>query len=304
MVSKNDYDILGLPENADRKLVEAKYGALLRAYKQRTDEKGTTDEDMEYYKKITAAYDNIVGTVHDFSDPNPTSAIPFKIRNFFYKLSANLDHYKFIIMAVIMVAVIGILGYFQFRDTDKDDLRIKFVGAYYTLDTGKIEAEISEISDVTKAPQVSFFSVTVKTSMNDNAAVNESVQFRAQFLGGGIDIILIDRDNYDVYVDQYVFFDLSDFVKSHEDDGLLDRFELLEYKNKGEEDLVPDGIYGIEITEAAEKYFSSVEDFVWLNDTIEGKERSMIMTVCRKSENRDKALEYGLEILKSINSEE
>ena len=82
-----DYETLNLPENAPREMVERKYGALLRAYKQRTDEYGVTEEDLAYYRRITEAYDRLVGTVHDYSDPNPTSMIPYKVRKVYYKFS-------------------------------------------------------------------------------------------------------------------------------------------------------------------------------------------------------------------------
>ena len=55
MGSADDYKVLGLEEGTPRETVERKYGALLRAYKQRTDEYGATDEDMEYYRTITQA---------------------------------------------------------------------------------------------------------------------------------------------------------------------------------------------------------------------------------------------------------
>ena len=57
---KSNYEILGLSENADKELVERKYGALLRQYKQRTDEYGATNEDLSYYNEITKAYNEIM----------------------------------------------------------------------------------------------------------------------------------------------------------------------------------------------------------------------------------------------------
>ena len=296
MGTAEDYKILGLEEGTDRETVERKYGAMLRAYKSRTDEHGATDEDMEYYRTITQAYDNIVGTVHDFSDPNPTSPLPFKFRNFFYKLSARLDHYKFIIFAVLITAVLGLLIYFQVRDSRKDDLYVKYVGAYYALNPGNLETELAKKSQVIKSPQVSFFSVTVNSTLNDKETANAAVAFRAQFVAGSIDMIFIDKDNFDVYASQYAFLPLDDFINENKSDPAFANLEFHRYENTGEEDMVPSGIYGIEFTSEGSAYFENTS-LTWLNDEISGQERSMILCVCRMSKNKDHALEYIKELV-------
>ena len=292
MGTAEDYKVLGLEEGTDRETVERKYGAMLRSYKSRTDEYGATDEDMEYYKTITQAYDNIVGTVHDFSDPNPTSPLPFKFRNFFYKLSARLDHYKFIIFAVLITAVLGVLIYFQVKDAGKDDLYVKFVGAYYALNPGEVESELGEKSKAVRSPQVSFFSVTVNSSENDSETANGAVAFRAQFTVGSIDMIFIDKDNFDVYLDQYVFLPLDDFLAQNSNDPAF--ADLQYYRYDG--DRIPEGTYGIEFTQDGSEYFKDTS-VMWLNDEIPGQERSMILCVCRMSKNAEHTLEYIKELV-------
>lgn len=294
MGSAEDYKVLGLNDGTDRETVERKYGALLRAYKNRTDEYGATDEDMEYYRKITRAYDNIVGTVHDFSDPNPTSPLPFKFRNFFYKLSARFDHYKFIIFAVLITGVLGTLIFFQVRDAMKDDMYIKFVGAYYAVNPGNVETELADKSEIFKSPRVSFFSVTVNSSENDSETANSAVAFRAQFTVGSIDMIFIDKDNFDVYVDQYVFQPLDGFIEEHSGDPAFSGLSYYSYDG----DKVPKGIYGIEFTEAGSAYFDNTS-LMWLNDEIKGQERSMILCVCRMSKSKDRALRYIEELVRN-----
>jgi hypothetical protein len=292
MGSAEDYKVLGLEENASRETVERKYGAMLRAYKQRTDEYGATDEDMEYYRTITEAYDNIVGTVHDFSDPNPTSPLPFKFRNFFYKLSARLDHYKFIIFIVLILGVLGVLVYFQVKDAKKDDMYIKFVGAYYAVNPGNVESELGEKSQVFKSPQVSFFSVTINSTENDSETANAAVAFRAQFTVGSIDMIFVDKDNFDVYVAQNVFLKLDDFLAENASDPAFKDVGLHSYGS----DKVPQGVYGIEFTEAGSLYFENTS-MTWLNDEIKGQERSMILCVCRMSKTGERALDYIKELV-------
>ena len=56
-MAKNDYEILGIPEDSDKKIVKDRYDLLIKQYKYKTDEYGTTNEDLTYYNSITEAYD-------------------------------------------------------------------------------------------------------------------------------------------------------------------------------------------------------------------------------------------------------
>lgn len=293
----SDYEILNLPENAPKELVERKYGALLRAYKQKTDEYGVTNADLEYYRRITEAYDRIVGTVHDYSDPNPTSVIPFKVRRVFYKLSANLEHYKFILLGILMITVLGLIAYYQFSNVEKNDLNIKFVGAFTTTEQTKFTSEINDKSDVVKSPAVTFFTVTGDTEYNGDSQ-DAALQFRMQFTSGAIDVILIDRENFDVYKNEPVFLELSDFLKAHKDQPGFENLTWVEYENAGKEGNPPSGIYGIDFTELGSKYFEGTQ-LGWLNDYFQNQERSMILAICRRAQNMDLAQSYVAELIQS-----
>lgn len=298
MSPQSDYEILSLPEDASRELVERKYGALLRAYKQKTDEYGVTDEDLAYYEKITGAYDRLTGTVHDFSDPNPTSVIPYRVRKFFYKLSANLDHYKFILVGLLMIAIIAIIVWVQIKEVRKDDLHIKFVGAFAAADQSLFIQEVNKKSDVIQSPDISFFTVTSQTAPGDSQAENAALQFRMQFMSGAIEVIFIDQDNFDVYLNELVFMDLTDFLKEHEGDAGFENLALQRHENTGEEDRVPTGIYGIEFTELGSRYFEDTS-LTWMNDYIKGQERSMILGICRTAKEPEAAQNYVVELLES-----
>ena len=51
-MAKNDYEILGIPEDSDKKIVKDRYDLLIRQYKYKTDEYGTTNEDLTYYNSV------------------------------------------------------------------------------------------------------------------------------------------------------------------------------------------------------------------------------------------------------------
>ena len=293
----SDYEILNLPENAPKDMVERKYGALLRAYKQRTDEYGVTNADLEYYRRITAAYDRIVGTVHDFSDPNPTSIIPFKVRRVFYKISANLEHYKFLLLALFMIAVFGLMAYFQFSSVESHDLNIKFVGAFATTEHSTLIMEINDKSDATDVPDVTFFTVTGDTEYNSDSQ-DAALQFRMQFVSGAIDVIFIDRANFEVYMNEPAFLELSDFLEQHKDEPGFENLTLVEYENQGQNGNPPSGVYGIEFTAQGTDYFKGTK-LNWLSDYYENQDRSMIIAICRMAQNSERAESYVADILRS-----
>ncbi len=290
-----DYETLNLSENAPREMVERKYGALLRAYKQRTDEYGVTEEDLAYYRRITEAYDRLVGTVHDYSDPNPTSIIPYKVRKVYYKFSANFEHYKFLLMGIVMITALALIVFIQIKEVDHHDLNIKFTGAFATMEQSNLILQMNDKSEVCENPEVTFFTVSEETEL-DSESQGAALQFRLQFLSGAVDVVFIDRANFDVYLKDLVFLDLTEFLQEYEDNAAFEGLEYIPYINQGETDSLPSGIYGIEFTERGSVYFDNM-DLHWVNDYLEGQERSMILTICRKAQNIDLAKAYLAEVI-------
>lgn len=298
----SNYKILDLPENAEKDLVQRKYGALIRQYKQRTDEYGATNEDLSYYNEITKAYNDIMGISGDYTDTDPTNIIPYSVRKKWYKFSAFIDSYKMLLCGIILIAVIGILVFLQIRDGSKDDLYIKFVGSfssgYADSEDGYIDRQIAEKSEVVDHPMVSYFTVIEgKTTLLDSSAKNAAVQFRSEFVAGSLDIIIIDKENLEVYLKDLAFLKLDDFLEEHKEDPGFQNLNLYEYINTGaEKDLAESGVYAIEIT--------NMEFFQGMNLIKEyPKERqTMYLTIARSSKNLEKAEAFASEII-STNQE-
>ncbi len=294
---KNPYQILGLPESADRELVEKKYGALVRQYKQRTDEYGTTNEDLDYYNEITKAYNEIMGIDGDYTDTDPTNIIPYSIRKKWHKISSFFDSYKLLICGGLLIVVIGVLTYLQLKDASKQDLYIKFVGAfssgYADSEDGYIDRQIADKSTIVEEPLVSYFTVVDgETSLLDQSAKNGAVQFRSEFTGGALDIIIIDKENLDVYVDQLVFLRLDDFLEEHKEDPGFSNLDLYHYENTGEEDdRTQSGVYAIEI--------SSMEFFEGMNlvKRYPEERQTMYLAIARTSKNLEKAKAFAAEVI-------
>lgn len=294
---KNCYEILGLNDNADKERVEKKYAMLVKQYKHKTDEYGTTNEDLEYYNRITKAYNEIMGITGDYSDTDPMNIIPYSIRRRFQKFSATIENYKMLICGILILCVIGLLTYLQLKDSFKEDINVKFVGSfssgYSETEDGYIDAQIRDKSEVVNAPLVSFFTVVEgETSLLDSTAKNAAVQFRTEFTTGALDVIIIDKDNLDVYINQLVFLKLDDFLEENKDKPGFDNLELYSYENSGEEkDLTESGIYAIEISNMA--FFDGMN----LEKRYPQERQTMYLALARTSKRPELAEAFAVEII-------
>ena len=291
------YEILGLSENADKEHVEKKYAMLVKQYKHKTDEYGTTNEDLEYYNRITKAYNEIMGIKGDYSDTDPMNIIPYSIRRRFQKFSATIENYKMLICGILILCVIGLLTYLQLKDSFKEDINIKFVGSFSSglseTEDGYIDVQIRDKSEVVNAPLVSFFTVVEgETSLLDSTAKNAAVQFRTEFTTGALDVIIIDKDNLDVYINQLVFLKLDDFLEENKDKPGFDNLELYSYENSGEEkDYTESGIYAVEISNMA--FFDGMN----LEKRYPEERQTMYLALARTSKRPELAEAFAKEII-------
>ena len=294
---KNCYEILGLSDNSDKERVEKKYAMLVKQYKHKTDEYGTTNEVLEYYNRITKAYNEIMGIKGDYSDTDPMNIIPYSIRRRFQKFSATIENYKMLICGILILCVIGLLTYLQLKDSFKEDINVKFVGSfssgYSETEDGYIDAQIRDKSEVVNAPLVSFFTVVEgETSLLDSTAKNAAVQFRTEFTTGALDVIIIDKENLDVYINQLVFLKLDDFLEENKDKPGFDNLELYSYENSGEEkDLTESGIYAVEISNMA--FFDGMN----LEKRYPQERQTMYLALARTSKRPELAEAFAVEII-------
>ncbi|MBE7066402.1 MAG: hypothetical protein E7385_02505 [Ruminococcaceae bacterium] len=296
-MSKSDYEILGLPENSDKEQVKQKYDMLIKSYKYKTDEYGTTNEDLSYYNEISEAYDRIMGVTRDYSDPNPTSIIPYKIRKVWYKIDAKIDSYKMLILGSVLVTIMVAIIVYQVVVTNDYDLKVKFVGAFDTLNTVQVCDNIEDSLGTDKELEASFFTVIEDVTVMDTQAKNSAVQFRSQVMSGAIDVIFIDVENMDVYIDDFMFLNLNDYIDELKADPntapLVENLEYYTYENKGDDDRLAGGVYGIYITDKT--LFKSEESgLIW---GYEEERQTMIAAICRTSENIEESKELITEIL-------
>lgn len=294
---ENNYTILGLSENADKERVEKKYAMLIKQYKHKTDEYGTTNEDLAYYNKITKAYNEIMGIKDDYSDTDPMNIIPYSIRKRFQKFSATIENYKMLICGVLLLCVIVLLTVLQVKDSFQEDITIKFVGSfasgYSQTEDGYIDIQIKNKSEVVDAPTVSFFTVAEgTTSLLDSTAKDASVQFRTEFTTGALDVIIIDKENLEIYAKQLVFLKLDDFLNEHKNDTGFNNLNVYTYTNSGaENDYTESGIYAIEISNMS--FFDGMN----IEKMYSEERQTMYLALARTSKRPDIAKAFATEII-------
>lgn len=294
--------ILGLPEDADDEAVRIRYGALLRQYKKNVDEYGATYEGLAYYNRITKAYDTVFGYSHDFSDDNPTSPIPYKVRKKFGKFATWFEQYRLAVVLVVVIVFLGVVFVVQSINKGKYDVKLKFVGAFGESPTQNVTRNLNAKSQVFDNAQVSFFTVTTSSSMLELGARTGAEAFLGQLMAkGALDVILIDKESFDVYVQNKAFLSLDDFYErykeSHSDSYLL---ELYDYESPPDDKgniLVEQAIYGIDIT--GTDFFEDT-GLLWLFDAEAGQEKSMVFCVAAKTANPEAAYAFMEELLAHV----
>ena len=296
-MTQTDYEILGLPENAPKEIVEKKYGALIRQYKARTDEHGVTDEDAAYYQRITDAYNRIMGFDPNNYDDNPTSVVPYKVRRFGGKLATLFDQYKLILIIIVFIIVSGIIVVIQSRNADEYDLNVKFIGSFTTLDETAFAHKLSDRSEVAEQTTVSFYTITTSSGFAPDTMA-AATQFQSQLVYGQLDIIFMDSEGWNSYKKQKAFYRLDELLKEDEFALKMDKFDTLYYERTYNQDGIAEGpesgIYAIDITDTT---FFDEMDLEWLYDIKSGQEKSLYVAICGTTKNLDKARAFLSELL-------
>lgn len=294
------FKILGLPVDATDDAVKTRYGALLRQYKRKVDEYGATYDDLAYYRRITAAYDKIFGFSHDFADDNPTSPIPYKYRRKFGKFLTWLEQYRLLVMLVAVIILLVVVFSVQFFGRDRSDIKLKFVGAFRQRLDVNLAQKLDEKSEVFDNAQITFFECTTKSTLLDyNLRYTAEVFYGQLMANGQLDVVLIDKDSFDVYVKNYSFLPLDDiwseYSDTHDDSYLVEVYDYGSDDDPESKVTIPHAIYGIDVTDTT---FFEDTGLEWLYDEAAGQQRSMIFCIARRSNNVDRSVQFLEELLK------
>lgn len=286
---KSNYEILGLFENANTELVNKKYDALCRQYKQKT-EKGVNEDDALYYDEITSAYNSIMGYT-DRDSYNAKSSTS-SIKRIFELVGAYFNQYFFVVVVFVVLLLFGLTVFYQINVAQKYDLNIKFVGAFSSTDEAKLQSEINNKFETIKWPAVSFFTIYNKTKVN-RSVLNNQQKFYLELSKGTIDVLLIDKNVYDAYVTIGAFYSFDEYIKNNNREADWSKLKLLKYTPKEGEQVDP-GTYGIEIKSAT---FLKDIPLVWIDESTDS---TMILVICKASRFIDNSLKFTEEVISTI----
>lgn len=275
-------EILELGSDATKDDISKRYGILTRKFRNlEKDERGYTIDD------ITEAYNLLMGITYvDKNEEERKKALrenppllarilkvdPIKLENFFH-------YYK--IHMIVGLALIVIL-FFSIRsciNQVEPDFSLVCYGGIFGQDQTVVENNIKERVSGIEAPSVQFLGTI---SEDPQFVYASQMKFVAMIAAKEIDIIVMDRENFDIFVSQGIFLPLDDLVGEwgFSEESYVRGSETIDQEENGEPVKGPEHIYGIDITE--NKFIK--------DNRIYGK--SAVVGISLNTQRMDKALEF------------
>ncbi|ANX02255.1 hypothetical protein CSTERLE_12075 [Thermoclostridium stercorarium subsp. leptospartum DSM 9219] len=275
-------EILELSPDATKDEVSKRYSILTRKFKTlEKDERGYTLND------ITDAYNLLMGITYVDKEEeerqkrlreNPPLLArilrvdPIKLENFFH-------YYK--IHMLVGLAVIVIL-FFSIRSCINrvdPDFTIVCYGNIFAADQTAVEENVKERVPGITTPSVQFLA----TVSDDPQYVYASqMKFVAMIAAKEIDIIIMDRENFDINASQGIFLSLDELADElgFPEESYMRGSEIIDETEDGNVIKGPEQIYGIDITGS---------EFI-KNNNIHAE--SAIVAIARNTQRMDSALEF------------
>lgn len=245
---KSAYEILGLKENANRDELEKRFEYLIRKSK---SAKMMEDSNQQNYilnlDEISEAYNRIISNEleilkNEEEKRNPRKPNPiFKLLGVDEKKARNYIHYR---KFHYIFGFIGILLLAYFIKTAifhvNPDVSMAFIGQIYYNETSILEEKIKA-----NDPDIKEIGIDGAMLTGDSKNMQESAMLQKAMVllaAGDIDILVLDKANFDRYSKQGAFSNLDDLVSKLG----LDKSRYKDYILKTTEDK-EEHVYGIDI---------------------------------------------------------
>ena len=231
----NDYEKLGLKEGASKEAIQTAYRVRLLRYQQLGGNK--TEEDEAAFQEIDAAYNRLCG--YDV----PLEEVKHgKLKDFLYYNKEKFAIIAFVILMIVVVVTqsigrptydfsIAIIGDFETKSED------------YSVD---VEESISklmleEIVGI-KSPLVTTYPRGGDIVQNNMyVTMQQKLITEMQFGETGIDLMLLDTENYEDFLGKGYIYALDDFIKVYQEGNAAIPQELLVKDSEGR-------VYGIRLS--------------------------------------------------------
>lgn len=279
---KKALEILELQEDATKDDVSKRYGILTRKFRSvEKDERGYTIED------ITRAYNMLMGITYiDKNEEERQKALrenppflakvfkvdPIKLENFFH-------YYKLHMLISIVVIVVLFFSIRSCVTQIPADFTIICYGKIYCQDQAVVENDVKQRLPDSAAPSVQFLSSLAEDPQYQYAS---QMKFVAMIAAQEVDIVIMDKENFDIHLKQGMFLSLDDFISEIglADESYIKGSEIVDETEDGKLIEGPLHAYGIDITD---------NKFIKDNNVYA---ESAILAIVRNTEKIDRALEF------------
>lgn len=230
----SDYEKLGLKEGASKEAIQTAYRIRLLRYQQLENK---TEEDEAAFKEIDEAYNRLCG--YDIPLEEESHG---KLKNFFYYNKEKLIIGAFLIFFVVVFIVqaasnvtydfsVAIVGDFK---TKSETVSVDVEGSIAKL----MQEEIYGLENplVTTYPRGS----NILADSNYNT-VQQKLILEMEFGDTGIDIMILDTENYEEFLAKGYFYAMDEFITVYEEGNTPIPEELLMKDDAGK-------VYGIRLT--------------------------------------------------------
>jgi len=275
-------EIMELNPDATKDDVSKRYGILTRKFKtMEKDERGYTIED------VTQAYNLLMGITYiDKNEEERQRALrenppllarllkvdPIKLENFFH-------YYKIHMIVSVLVIVVLFFSIRSCINHVNPDFVVVCYGKVYCQDQTQVENNVKERLPGTVAPSVQFLS-----SMSEDPQYEYATQmkFVAMIAAKDVDIVIMDRENFEMHLTQGMFLPLDDLVGGFDfpEESYVSGKEIIEQSEAGDVVEGPSYIYGIDI---------SGNEFIKGNNIYAD---SAVIGIVQNTERMDRALEF------------
>lgn len=275
---KEAREILGVAADANKDEILKRYDILLKKHKVSSragEEENIKIEDINKAYNLLMGYESIQPEIPPRS--NPLLAAVCKKFKWDEKKVANYIHYYKVHAVVGIIALIVLITTVRGCVTRVDpDFYLTTIGNIYIADSEVVEKDLKELFPELKAPVVDPLYITGE----DMSEQNYAMQMKAMTLlaAGDMDVVIMDKDNFNKYVKQGALTKLDDLV----DQLNIDKEKNKDYIVKPSEETVEDleeGLYGVDISES---------EFIKRNN-IKGKE--IIAAIKVNPRHKDKSVE-------------
>lgn len=206
----NDYEKLGLKEGASKEAIQTAYRIRLLRYQQLKDK---TEEDEAAFKEIDEAYNRLCG--YDIPLEEESHG---KLKNFLY-----YNKEKLIVAAFIIVLIAVFVS--QMMNTVTYDFSVAIIGDFETKSDeisvdveGSIQQLMKEKIYGLKNPLVTTYprGSNILADSNYNT-MQQKLILEMEFGDTGIDIMILDTENYEEFLAKDYFYAMDDYITVYEE---------------------------------------------------------------------------------------